>query len=433
MTTSSSSAGSGRTRKPAETKTGSSGAPAKARRRTTSVAAGAARASGERARRTATPLLSRDASTPERAGSSSAPGGRAAPKTAAPPKVQAPRKVQASAATVALAAKSGPAQSRPPLHLVREEAPHVRPTAPDFSALVDLAQAGAGTLAAALGIPRAEAELRVAEALAFLRRRLTGDYVVDVYGYDADFADHVLLPVLRPIFQSWFRTEVRGVENIPSTGGALVVANHSGTVAIDSLMTTVAIRERHPDRRALRELGADLVFGTPGLATLARKGGATLATNADADRLLADGHLVGVWPEGFKGVGKPFSERYKLQRFGRGGFVAAAVRAGSPIVPCSIVGAEEIYPMLANLKPVARLLGLPYFPVTPLFPHLGPLGLIPLPSKWIIEFGAPIETSHLGPEAADDPLLIFELTDRVRETVQQTIYSLLARRRSVFF
>ncbi|MFZ1485632.1 MAG: lysophospholipid acyltransferase family protein [Nostocoides sp.] len=299
--------------------------------------------------------------------------------------------------------------------------------------MADLAQVVATTVATTLGLPREEAELKVAEALAFLRRRISGDYVVDAYGYDEDFADHVLLPLLRPLFYSWFRTEVRGVENIPDTGGALVVANHSGTIAIDALMTTVAIRDQHPAHRPLRELGADVVFGAPGLGTIARKGGATLATNADADRLLSDGQLVGVWPEGFKGVGKPYSERYRLQRFGRGGFVAAAVRTGVPIIPCSIVGAEEIYPMLANLKQVARLVGLPYFPVTPLFPHFGPLGLIPLPSKWIIEFGQPIETAHLGPAAADDPMLVFDLTDRVRETIQQTLYSLLARRRSAFF
>ena len=318
------------------------------------------------------------------------------------------------------------------LRVVREHERNVRPTAPDLSLLMDIAQRLASTLAVTLGIPRAEAELKVAQALAFIRRRMTGDYVVDAYGYDADFAESVLLPVLRPLFYTWFRTEVRGIEHIPAEGAALVVANHSGTVAIDSLMTTVAIHDKHPNHRALRELGADLVFGTPGLGMVARKGGATLATNADADRLLADGELVGVWPEGFKGVGKPFGERYKLQRFGRGGFVSAAIRAGAPIVPCSIVGAEEIYPMLANIKPLARMLGLPYFPVTPLFPHFGPLGLVPLPSKWIIEFGPPIETAHLGAPAADDPMLVFDLTDRVRETIQQTIYTMLARRRSAF-
>ena len=180
---------------------------------------------------------------------------------------------------------------------------------------------------------------------------------------------------------------MRGIENIPATGGALVVANHSGAVALDSLMTAVAVHDEHPQHRFLRMLGADLVFRTPFLGELARKGGATLASNPDAERLLASGEVVGVWPEGFKGIGKPFSERYKLQRFGRGGFVSAALRTGTPIVPCAIVGAEEIYPILGNMPTLARLLGLPYAPITPTFPWLGPLGLVPLPSKWLIEFG----------------------------------------------
>jgi 1-acyl-sn-glycerol-3-phosphate acyltransferase len=148
--------------------------------------------------------------------------------------------------------------------------------------------------------------------------------------------------------------------------------------------------------------------------------------------MLEGGELAGVWPEGFKGVGKPFSERYKLQRFGRGGFVSAAIRAGVPIIPCSVVGAEEIYPLLANITPLARLLGMPYVPVTPLFPLLGPLGLVPLPSKWIIEFGEPIRTDTYDEGAADDPMLVFNLTDEVRETIQQTLYSLLMLRTSVF-
>ena len=165
-----------------------------------------------------------------------------------------------------------------------------------------------------------------------------------------------------------------------------------------------------------------------------RTTGTTLATQPDAERLLRRGELVGVWPEGFKGIGKPFSERYKLQRFGRGGFVANAIRAGVPIIPCSIVGAEETFPMLGNAKTLARLLGLPYLPITPTFPLLGPLGAVPLPSKWIIEFGEPIETAHLGgAAAAEDPMLVFNLTDQVRETIQSTLYTLLMQRRSVFF
>ncbi len=276
-------------------------------------------------------------------------------------------------------------------------------------------------------------EGKAAAVMAFLRRRLEGDYTVDEFGLDEDLADNVLLPALRPLYRQWFRVEVRGIHNIPDVGGALLVANHSGTVAVDSLMTQVAVHDEHPVHRRLRPLGADIVFQTPVLGELARKGGSTLATNADAERLLSGGELVGVWPEGFKGIGKPFSERYKLQRFGRGGFVSAALRTGVPIIPCSIVGAEEIYPIIGDIKPLARLLGLPYVPVTPTFPLLGLLGLVPLPSKWIIEFGEPVDTLQHGAAAADDPMLVFDLTDQVRETIQQTLYSLLMQRRSVFF
>ncbi|GAA3615495.1 lysophospholipid acyltransferase family protein [Kineosporia mesophila] len=272
---------------------------------------------------------------------------------------------------------------------------------------------------------------RLLDLLEFLRTRLAGDYEMDEFGFDPAFADAVPLSLLRPLYKNWFRVEVRGAENIPATGGALIVANHSGAIPVDALMTAVAVREER--ERHLRILGGDLVFQTPVLSTLARRAGATLAANPDAERLLSSGELVGVWPEGYKGIGKPFSERYKLQRFGRGGFVSAALRTGVPIVPCSIVGAEEIYPIIANVPALARLLGLPYLPVTPFFPLLGPLGAVPLPSKWLIEFGPPILPEAAGPQAADDPILVFDLTDRVRQTIQQTLYSLLVQRRSVFF
>ena len=276
-------------------------------------------------------------------------------------------------------------------------------------------------------------ERKLAGALAFMRRRVTGDYPIDDFGFDADLTEHVMLAGLRPLYEKYFRIEARGLENIPNEGGALVVANHSGTVPVDAMMTQVAIYDHHPAHRHLRMLGADLVFRTPVVGELARKTGSTLASNEDAERLLTGGELAGVWPEGFKGIGKPFSERYRLQRFGRGGFVSAALRSGVPIIPCSIVGAEEIYPIVGNVKVLARLLGFPYMPVTPFFPLLGPLGLIPLPSKWIIEFGEPIPTDELGPGAADDPMLVFNLTDQVREVIQQTLYKLLLSRRSVFF
>ncbi|GGK30033.1 hypothetical protein GCM10010124_23510 [Pilimelia terevasa] len=272
---------------------------------------------------------------------------------------------------------------------------------------------------------------RVADALAFLRGRLTGQYEVDEFGFDAQLTERVFLPMLRRLYQDWFRTEVTGREFLPEKGGALVVANHAGTVALDGLMLSVAVHDAHDPARHLRLLGADLVFTTPVLSELARKMGTTVACHADAERLLRTGELVGVFPEGFKGVGKGYAERYRLQRFGRGGFVASALRTGQPILPVAIVGAEEAYPMLADIQPLARLLGLPYFPVTPTFPALGPLGLLPLPSKWLIEFCPPISTAGRS-EAADDPMVVFDLADEVRETIQSTVDRLLARRPDPF-
>lgn len=273
---------------------------------------------------------------------------------------------------------------------------------------------------------------RVASVAHFIRRRLAGDYPVDDFGFDPELLDSVLMAPMRPLYKSWFRVETRGLENIPDDGAALVVANHSGTVAVDAVMTQLALLDEHPAHRNLRMLGADLVFSLPFIGELARKAGHTLACMPDAERLLNDGELVGVWPEGFKGIGKPFSERYKLQRFGRGGFVAAAVRTGSPIIPTAIVGAEEIYPKIGEIPLLARLMGVPYFPVTPTFPWLGPLGMVPLPSKWVIAFGEPIPTDDLPAGAADDPMMILEMTDRVRETIQQSLYRVLVDRPGVF-
>jgi 1-acyl-sn-glycerol-3-phosphate acyltransferase len=273
-------------------------------------------------------------------------------------------------------------------------------------------------------------EPQLARFLAFLRRRVAGDYRIDEYGFDQEITERFLMAALRPIAQKWFRIEVRGIENIPTDGGALVVSNHSGTVPVDGLMTMVTIHDEIG--RFLRPLGADLVFKMPFVGSMARRSGATLACNEDAERMLNGGELVGVWPEGFKGIGKPYAERYKLQRFGRGGFVSAAVRTGVPIIPLSVVGAEEIYPLVGNLPSLARLLGVPYIPITPFFPLLGPLGLVPLPSKWLLEFGEPIRTDEFDAGAADDPMLVFNVTDQVRETIQQTLYSLLMKRQSVF-
>ncbi|HEY7051325.1 MAG TPA: lysophospholipid acyltransferase family protein [Mycobacterium sp.] len=308
------------------------------------------------------------------------------------------------------------------------------PSSPqDWEAVVSELDPGrAGTGSAQRTDEPNELARRIGAVGDFFRRRLTGDYSVDEFGFDPHFNDAVVMPLLRTVFTSWFRVDVTGIENLPDAGAALIVANHAGVLPFDGLMTSVAVHDKHPANRSLRLLAADMVFDNPILGQAARRAGHTMACTADAHRLLSKGELTAVFPEGYKGLGKRFKDRYKLQRFGRGGFVSAALRTKAPIVPCSIVGSEEIYPMVGDVRLLARLLGLPYFPVTPLFPLAGPLGMIPLPSKWHIEFGAPIPTADYDDAAPEDPMITFELTDQVRETIQQTLYRLLANRRSTF-
>jgi 1-acyl-sn-glycerol-3-phosphate acyltransferase len=273
---------------------------------------------------------------------------------------------------------------------------------------------------------------RVAGVADFVRRRAAGDYEVDESGFDPDFHASVLMPVSRAVYRDWFRVRMRGLEHVPAQGPALVVANHSGVLPLDAIMLQSGLYDEHPAHRNLRLLGADLVYAIPGLASLARKSGHTRACPAEAARLLAAGELVGVFPEGFKGIGKPFSERYQLQRFGRNGFAATAIRAGVPIIPCAIVGAEEIYPMIGNAGSLARILGLPYFPVTPLFPWLGPLGAIPLPSNWIIEFCPPVPTGEYAAAGSARPAAVNELGSKVRDIIQQRIDQLVVERGPAF-
>jgi len=310
-----------------------------------------------------------------------------------------------------------------------------RASAEQIAAVVREIDQRRGAVSGASAVEETPSELakRIASVAEFIRKRMMGDYIVDEFGFDPHLNDAIFLPLLRGLFNSWFRVEVSGIENLPRTGAALVVANHAGVLPFDGLMTAVAVHDKHPTHRDLRLLAADMVFDMPILGQAARKAGHTMACTADAHRLLAAGELTAVFPEGYKGLGKHFKDRYKLQRFGRGGFVGAALRTKAPIVPCSIVGSEEIYPMIADVKLLARLFGLPYFPVTPFFPLAGPAGMVPLPSKWHIQFGEPIETADYDESAADDPMITFELTDQVRETIQQTLYQLLANRRNTFF
>ncbi len=268
---------------------------------------------------------------------------------------------------------------------------------------------------------------RLAGAAEFARRRLAGDFEVDAFGFDPDLNSAVLMPAALALYRNWFRVEARGVANIPAAGPALMVANHSGVLPLDAIMLQAGVFAEQG--RNVRLLGADLIYSVPLLSGLARRSGHTKAEPGQALRLLQAGELVGVFPEGFKGIGKPFSERYRLQRFGRGGFARTAIDAGAPIIPCAIVGAEEIYPMIGNSEVLAKALRLPYFPVTPLFPWLGPIGAVPLPSNWIIEFGEPIP-----PDATEDPDddVVTKLADQVRDLIQARLDELVVERGPAF-
>ena len=280
--------------------------------------------------------------------------------------------------------------------------------------------------------PAEDWRARIGGALDFVRRQLTGGCEVDQFGFDPEFNTRVLIPFARMFYRHWFQVRMRGLANIPEAGPALVVANHSGTLPLDAVMLQTGLHDEHPAHRNVRLLGADLVYEIPPLAFLARKGGHTRACPADAHVLLKSGEVVGVFPEGFKGIGKPFTDRYQLRRFGRGGFAVTAIRAQVPIVPCAIVGAEEIYPLLGNAKPLAQLLGLPYFPLTPLFPWLGPIGAVPLPSRWIIEFCPPIPTDCYDRGSENDPAVVADLSGRIRGTIQRKLDDLLTERGPAF-
>jgi 1-acyl-sn-glycerol-3-phosphate acyltransferase len=264
-----------------------------------------------------------------------------------------------------------------------------------------------------------------------LMRRLEGDYAEDEWGFDQDFAD-LVEPFFGFLYGRWWRVRAAGVHHVPAHGRALLAANHAGILPWDATMISVALLREHPLPRHPRFLVLDWAFDLPWVSTFMRKVGGVVASPYNALKLLEQDRLVAVFPEGVKGSGKPYGERYRLRRFGRGGFVEIALRAGAPIVPVAVVGSEEIYPKLAELPPIARLVGAPFFPVTPTFPWLGPLGAIPLPSRWRIEFCPPIETASYGPEAAGDRRAVLELTEQVRETVQQALYANLVKRGPAF-
>jgi 1-acyl-sn-glycerol-3-phosphate acyltransferase len=237
------------------------------------------------------------------------------------------------------------------------------------------------------------------------------------------------------LYRLWFRCEVEGVENVPDEGGALLVSNHAGALPPDASMIAKAIKEEHPRPRPLNITIEHFFKGYPGFSMLLPKIGAVPAHPANVHRLLYDERqLVLVFPEGRKGTEKLFKDRYKLRRFGRGGFVEAAMRAQAPIVPIAVVGAEEAAPVFAQITPLQRLTGLLYFPLTPTFPHFGLLGMLGyLPAKFRIRFLEPVRTDDMGEEPWEDKALVQTVAHEVRGRIQESLYEMLGERKSVWF
>jgi 1-acyl-sn-glycerol-3-phosphate acyltransferase len=251
---------------------------------------------------------------------------------------------------------------------------------------------------------------------------------VDDFGLDRTYEASV-----RPFFElmanKYFRVEIEGVKNVPSQGRALLIGNHSGTLPWDGVMLRTALRQHHPLAREMRWLVEDYIYHAPFLGSFVNRIGAVRACQENAQRLLENEELVAVFPEGIKGIAKHWSQRYQLQRFGRGGYVKLALRTGAPVIPVAIVGAEETYPLLHMAKAFSKVIGMPFLPVTPTFPLLGPLGLAPLPSRWRIVIGEPVREldAHTADDARDE-VLIGELNQRVRMQVDALVQAALAAR-----
>jgi 1-acyl-sn-glycerol-3-phosphate acyltransferase len=255
---------------------------------------------------------------------------------------------------------------------------------------------------------------------------------LDDFGFDREFTE-LFEPVAEWFYRQYWRVDAIGVENVPASGRALLVANHAGVIPWDGAMIRTAITAEHPEPRHARMLVADWAFQLPFLSEFLLKTGNVLAHPDNATTLLEREELVGVFPEGVKGATKLYRDRYRVLRFGRGGFIQVALRTRSPIIPVAVVGSEEVHPVVFELPVLAELLGLPAFPITPTWPLLGLLGAVPLPSKWLIAFGEPIDLSAYSSEAISDPALVLELSERVRSQIQARLFDLLPRRQTPFY
>ena len=274
------------------------------------------------------------------------------------------------------------------------------------------------------------------EILTALRRRVSTLGMSERSGEVDEFGmDEAVLRRARPLldflYERYWRVDVAGVEHLPEKGPCLLVANHSGLLPYDGLMLAHAIEREHASGERPRFFVADWLMTLPFVQPYLARLGGVRACRENAERLLGAGRFVLVFPEGVKGAAKVFRERYRLKRFGRGGVIRVALETGAPLVPVGIVGAEEAHPILFKWRPPIRF-GLPFLPVTPTFPALGPLGALPLPSKWMVRIGAPLQLERLGPDDARDELLLSRLTEELRTAIQALVEAGLRERESVW-
>ena len=246
-------------------------------------------------------------------------------------------------------------------------------------------------------------------------------------GHDPTFLDRTA-PLLEFLWSRYFRVRLLGIENVPATGAAMLVGNHSGGIPYDGALLLHGIHRNHPNHRRVRPLVANFAFRQGWIANVISRIGGVRASRETALPLLAAGELIAVFPEGLRGVGKLYRERYRMARFGRGGFVRLSREAQVPLIPVAIVGAEEIHPVIGKITSLAEPLGLPYIPITPTFPWLGPLGLLPVPTKWTIQIGTPIPP----PPPGDGPETV-RVAEAVRTAIDEMIADLLVQRRSILF
>jgi 1-acyl-sn-glycerol-3-phosphate acyltransferase len=275
------------------------------------------------------------------------------------------------------------------------------------------------------------------ELLGELRRRLSSFGMSERSGEVDEFGmDEVVLRRARPLldflYDRYWRVDLDGLPRLPAKGPCLLVANRSGLLPYDGLVISHAIERLHTPGQRPRFFVADWLMTLPFVQPYLARLGGVRACRENAERLLGAGHFVAVFPEGAKGATKVFAERYRLKRFGRGGVVRVALETGAPLVPVGIVGAEEAHPILFKATAPGRVLGLPFLPVTPTFPLLGPLGVLPLPSKWVVRIGEPLPLGDLEPDASHDEVLLSRLTEELRARIQLLVQDGLAARESIW-